>query len=153
MAGRKCTICDHPKRKDIDRECTRDGAILRTIANHFALSESSLKRHVSSGHIAAKIANAVKAQEIVEADNLLNEVQEVQKITEKIIKDALDRKRKIDTETGIKDVPDPDHPVALKAVDTRGKQIELKCKILGVFREKIEHSGSLSWKEVIDSAE
>lgn len=136
MAGRKCTICGHPKRKEIDRACVADGAVIRSIARHFEIPHASLSRHISSGHIAAKITKAVKAQEIVEADNLLNEVQEVQKVTEKIIQAAMDRKRTVDTEKGFKEVPDPDHPIALKAIDTRGKQIELKGKILGAFREK-----------------
>ncbi|MCK9593443.1 MAG: hypothetical protein M0Q91_15665 [Methanoregula sp.] len=121
MAGRKCTICEHPERKEIDKECTREGAILRTIAHHFELSESSLKRHVSKGHIIAKIAKAVKAQEIVEADDLLKEIREIEETTKEIIKSAT---------TGTDQKP----YLALKAIDTRHKQIELKGKVLGSFK-------------------
>lgn len=138
MVGRKCTICEHPKRKEIDKECVRDGAIIRSIARHFDLSHASLSRHVSSGHIAAKITKAVKAQEIVEADNLLNEVQEIQRTTEIIIKSAMDRKQTVEVDGKSKEVPKPDHHTALKAIDTRGKQIELKGKILGAFKAEKE---------------
>lgn len=119
MAGRKCTICEHPKRKDIDKACIQEGAVLRSIARHFALSEHALKRHVSSGHIARKIAKSIAAQDIVEADDLLKEIHEVEKTTKEIMQGALKK--------------DQNH-LALKAIETRHKQIELKGKVLGSFK-------------------
>lgn len=150
MAGRKCTICEHPKRKEIDKACIRDGAIIRSIARHFDLAHASLSRHVSGGHITAKITKAVKAQEIVEADNLLNEVQEIQNVTEIIIKSAMDRKRTVEIEGKDREVPHPDHHTALKALDTRGKQIELKGKILGSFKGDKDNGAKTIKLEVND---
>jgi len=138
MAGRKCTICDHPKRKDIDKLCVADGAVFRSIAKQFSLSNPALLRHINGGHIALKVSKAVKAHDIVEADNLLNEITEVEKITKQIIDSALSQKTTIETEKGKKTIDTPDHKTALKAIDTRGKQIELKGKILGAFRSDKE---------------
>jgi hypothetical protein len=114
---------------------------LRGIARQFAVSEDALTRHVSKGHIIAKLTKAVKAQEIVEANDLLKEIQKIQDITDQIIDSALSQTTTIETEKGKKIIDTPDHKTALKGIDTRGKQIELKGKVLGAFRDKPDQPG------------
>ena len=77
----KCTICQHKARREIDKALVADGASIRGIARQFRVSDDSLSRHVKNGHVEQKIKQAVKAQEVAEADDLLKEVQETEKIT------------------------------------------------------------------------
>ena len=134
MAGRKCTICEHPKRNEIDKAIVRDGSILRTIAHQFDLSESALKRHVKSGHIAEKIQKAAHAHEAADADDLLGEVHESEKIARYIINNAI--RKTIRNAAGIEVLnPDYDPKIALLGLARREKQIELKGRVLGSFKD------------------
>lgn len=138
MAGRKCTICEHPKRKEIDLAIVREGSVLRTIAHQFDLSESALKRHVKKGHIADKIQKAAHAHEAADADDLLAEVQETEKITRFIISNSIKKTiktRKDDGEEVEVKNPDYDPKIALQALARREKQIELKGRVLGSFKD------------------
>jgi len=137
MAGRKCTICEHPKRNEIDKAIVRDGSILRTIAHQFDLSESALKRHVKSGHIAEKIQKAAHAHEAADADDLLEEVHESEKIARYIINNAI--RKTIKVMKGGEEIeitnPDYDPKIALLGLARREKQIELKGRVLGSFKD------------------
>jgi len=133
--SRKCTICEHESRHEIDKALAVDGASIRGIARQFRVSDDALTRHVKSGHIIAKIKQAVKAQEIVEADDLLKEIQEIEKTTKGIVHAALSRKKK--------NVKIPDHKTALDGIARREKQIELKGKILGSFKGDKPPAGSM----------
>jgi hypothetical protein len=75
MAGRKCSICNHPKRNEIDKSLSLDNASLRTIAVQYRVSKDSLKRHMDNGHIVQKIAKAAEAKIVTEADTLLDQVK------------------------------------------------------------------------------
>lgn len=141
--ARKCTICEHARIKEIDSALVRPGAVLRTIAHQFALSESALKRHVKGGHIVEKIAKAAHAHEAADADDLLEEIREAEDLTKKIAKAAMNRKKR-DRDTG-KVIKDPDHDTALKALARREKQIELKGKVLGAFKENKPNGDENTW--------
>lgn len=132
--ARICSICAHKSRNEIDKALAVDGASIRGIARQFRVSEDALSRHVKGGHLIAKIKQAVKAQEVAEADDLLKEIQEIEKTTETIITDAMNRKRTRKTTDGTEEVNAPDHEIALKALARREKQIELKGKVLGSFK-------------------
>jgi hypothetical protein len=128
MAGRKCSICTHPKRNEIDKSLAADGAILRAISQQFHVSKDSLRRHMDNGHIAEKIAKATHLQEIHEADSLLTQMQRVKDETWVIHKESRERVKKVKDGTE----PNPDNDLALKALARLEKQIEIESKILGV---------------------
>jgi hypothetical protein len=129
--ARKCTICEHKKRNEIDSALVRPDAVLRTISHQYGVSIDALKRHVKNGHIIAKIAKAAHAHEALEADDLLGEIKETEEITKTIIDAAM--KRQIYDRDG--NLKSGDHETALKALARREKQIELKGKVLGAFKD------------------
>jgi len=127
--ARKCTICKHKSRNDIDRALVVPGASIRGIARTYRVSEDALTRHVNNGHIAQKIQAAQVACEKVEANILIERVLKLQKQFE----DLLERARKIGDIKWEIDV--------LK--EYRG-YLELEGKITGAFKERREQSGSLT---------
>jgi hypothetical protein len=70
MAG-KCKTCSHPDRELIDAAILGK-ASYRTIADRFGISETALKRHAEN-HIPVFLAEASKAEEVLQADRLLAE--------------------------------------------------------------------------------
>lgn len=129
--ARTSSISKHPKRKEIDKALVAPGASIRGIARTFRVSEDALSRYVKGGHIAEKVAKAQHAQDIVEADDLLKEIQGIEKTTEDIITAAMNR-QVYDRDGNLKPA---DHETALKALARREKQIELKGKVLGAFKD------------------
>lgn len=73
---RRCTICVHPERADIDASVVR-GEPFRRIAAHFGVSEQSVRRH-RADHLPASLLKAQEAQEVGEANALLHEVRDLQ---------------------------------------------------------------------------
>jgi hypothetical protein len=154
MAKTQCTICADKARKKIDAALVLPGASLRGIAATFRVSEDALRRHLKNGHVAAKIAKAQNAQDVLEADNLLQEIQEIQRHQKTIFTEARDRKAKNEIN---EDVPYPDNKLALEALRDQSKIIELKGKVLGSFvkdkpKDSSENIGALTDSEVIDRA-
>lgn len=115
----KCTICTHPERLKIDKALVEGSVSIRAIASKWHVGREALRRHVDNGHIKAKIAKVQAAHEAVEADDLLNEIREIEQETKDVIQSAKDDKKPY---------------LVLKAIDTRHKQIELKGKVLGSFK-------------------
>jgi hypothetical protein len=133
----KCTICQHKARHEIDKALVADGASIRGIARQFRVSDDALSRHVKNGHVIAKIKQAAKAQEIADADDLLEEVHESEKIARYIINNAIRKTIKImkgGEEIEIAN-PDYDPKIALLGLARREKQIELKGRVLGSFKD------------------
>jgi transposase-like protein len=126
----KCTICADKARKKIDAALVKEGATIRGIARQFGVSDDALTRHVKNGHVIARIAKAQAAQDIVEADTLLQEIQEIQGHQKTIFKEA--RKRKAKDENN-KDVPYPDNKLALESLRDQIKIIDVKGRVLGSF--------------------
>jgi hypothetical protein len=125
---RKCTICEHKDRNKIDSALAVNGASLRSVAVRFGLSLSSVKRHVSNGHIAEKIMQAQHVNEVIEADGILEQMQRVKQETWIIHKESREAKNRDGN-------PDPDNELALKAIARLEKQIELESKVLGVTKD------------------
>ena len=70
--SRRCTICTHKKREEIDSALVaRDP--FRTIADRFGVTKTSLIRH-SDDHLPASLVKAQEAAEAAQADNLLAQV-------------------------------------------------------------------------------
>ena len=147
--GLKCSICAHPKRKEIDKALVGPKPNFSAIARIFGVKRDNLRRHLENGHVAEKIKKAADAQEALDADDLLKEIHETEEITKDIIKAAMGRKKKDrDTE---KEVKDPDHETALKALARREKQIELKGKVLGAFKDNKPNGDENTWLGLMKS--
>ena len=69
---RKCTICTHPNREEIDKQLL-SGESYRSIAKHFGASESAIYRHQE--HIPKSMVKAQEANEIARVDSLLDQVK------------------------------------------------------------------------------
>ena len=54
---RKCTICAHKKRDQIDQYVVK-GEPIRRIASRFGVGEKSLERHLKSGHVSKTVLAA-----------------------------------------------------------------------------------------------
>jgi len=82
----KCSICIHPMKNEIDEALLLSANALRTIADQFQVSKSSLLRH-KSDHIPKAMAETKRAGEIIRADSLLNKLislkNDAERITEK----------------------------------------------------------------------
>ena len=144
--ARTCTICEHKDRNKIDSAVAVKGASLRTIAAQYRITISSLRRHISNGHIAEKIVQAQHVHEVIEADSILSQMQAIKNETWIIHKES--RERKVtDNETG-NQVLKPDNELALKALARLEKQIEIESKILGINPEPPGAVGSMTDEEV-----
>ena len=74
--ARRCTVCDHPESHSID-ETLVTGAPYRSVAKRFGLSESSVYRH-KIDHLPAHLLKAKEAEEMAQADDLLEQVRHLQ---------------------------------------------------------------------------
>jgi transposase-like protein len=73
---RRCTVCDHPERNGIDQALVT-GAPYRSVAKRFGLSESAVYRHKIE-HLPAHLLKAKEVEEVAQADDLLNQVRNLQ---------------------------------------------------------------------------
>jgi hypothetical protein len=73
---RRCTVCDHLERHGID-EALVTGAPYRSVAKRFGLSESAVYRHKTE-HLPAYLSKAREAEEVAQADDLLEQVRYLQ---------------------------------------------------------------------------
>ncbi len=73
---RRCSVCDHPDRHGID-ETLVTGAPYRSVAKRFELSESSVYRHKTE-HLPAQLLKAREVEEVAQADDLLEQVRNLQ---------------------------------------------------------------------------
>ena len=114
----KCTICANKARKKIDAAVVLTGATICGVAAQFQVSDDSLRRHIKHGHVLQRIAKAQNAQDIVEADNLLQEIQEIHNYQ----KDIFNEER-----------ANANNRLALEALRDQSRIVELKGKVLGSF--------------------
>jgi transposase-like protein len=73
---RRCTVCDHRERHGID-EALVTGAPYRSVAKRFGLSESAVYRHKAE-HLPAHLLKAREVEEVAQADDLLEQVRNLQ---------------------------------------------------------------------------
>jgi hypothetical protein len=126
---RKCTICEHVSRHEIDTALVSPNATLRDIARQYRVSKDAVSRHIKGGHIAAKIQKAKHAHEALAADNLITRVQRFHSRFERMAKDA-------------QDWGDPN--LEIKIYHAQAKYLDIEGRATGAFREKMELSGGIS---------
>ena len=83
---RRCTVCDHPQREEIDMQLVC-GESYRTIADRFRLSKTALIRHKES-HIPDALVEAQDAGEAAQGDTLLAQVKALQSEAQDILGEA-----------------------------------------------------------------
>jgi hypothetical protein len=74
---RKCSVCTHPDRENIDEALVSATAISAISAKYRDISEDALGRH-KANHLPAKLVMAEKAKEVAQADSLLEQVRDLQ---------------------------------------------------------------------------
>jgi hypothetical protein len=116
---RRCTVCAHLQRQDID-ELLVSGGPYRSIAKRFGLSESAVYRHKTE-HLPVHLSKARAANEVAQADNLLDQVRNLQGHA----LDILERAEK----TG-------DLRTALAAISQARGNLELLGKLAGELDER-----------------
>jgi hypothetical protein len=73
---RRCTVCNHPERHNIDGALVT-GVPYRSVAKRFELSESAVYRH-KTDHLPKHMVKAKEAEEVAQADDLLEQVRHLQ---------------------------------------------------------------------------
>ena len=116
---RTCTVCAHDARAKIDRALVASEP-LRTIADRWSVSKTSLMRHKAE-HVPATLAKAQEAQEVALADDLLAGVRDLQARTLAILEAAEEASQ---------------HRTALAAIREARSNLELLAKLLGELDER-----------------
>lgn len=70
---RRCTVCAHPERAEIDRTLAAGNVPMRRIAARHGFAETSLRRHAES-HLPAVMAEAAQAELVAHGASLLDQV-------------------------------------------------------------------------------
>jgi hypothetical protein len=117
--SRRCTVCDHPERHSID-EVLVTGAPYRSVAKRFALSESAVYRH-KTDHLPAHLLKAREVEEVAQADDLLEQVRNLQSHA----LDILERAEKAG-----------DLRTALAAISQARGNLELLAKLSGELQQE-----------------
>ena len=112
---RKCSVCTHPDRENIDEALVGATAISTISAKYRDISEDALGRH-KANHLPEKLVKAKEAQEIAEADDLLADVRSLQERTLAILEAAEESNQ---------------HNTALAAIREARRNLELLAKLLG----------------------
>jgi hypothetical protein len=130
---RRCTVCDHPERHSID-ETLVTGAPYRSVAKRFELSESAVYRHKTE-HLPAHLLKARDVEELAQADNLLEQVRNLQAHA----LDILERAEKAG-----------DLRTALAAISQARGNLELLGKLAGELDERpvVNLNVSSEWLEL-----
>jgi carbonic anhydrase len=116
---RRCTVCDHSQKHSIDAALI-SGSPYRSVAKRFELSESAVYRHKTE-HLPAHLLKARKAEEVAQADDLLEQVRNLQTHALDILERA--------EQTG-------DLRIALAAISQARGNLELLGKLAGELDER-----------------
>ena len=80
---RRCTICAHPQREEIE-EAILNGVPYSAISRRFNVGRDSVRRHAKS-HLPKRLAAAHKAQEAARGDDLLSKARVYQSKAEQLL--------------------------------------------------------------------
>jgi transposase-like protein len=114
----QCIICTHDERQAIDAALVA-GQSLRTVAEQFGTATTTLHRH--KGHLPAELAKSQQAAEVARADDLLEQMRQLQQTTRDILNRAhLENEQRI----------------ALTAVREVRGNMELLAKLMGQLQSQ-----------------
>ena len=131
---RSCTVCAHPRREEIDRALVEGVSTAEISGRYRTVGERAVRRH-RSNHLPAKLVMAEKAAEVAEADNLLDQVGDLQRRALAI----LDRAEEVG-----------ELRTALSAIREARGNLELLAKLLGELDERpvVNLNVSPEWLEL-----
>jgi hypothetical protein len=116
---RTCTVCSHPAREAID-EALVEGVAFPALAAKYGVSKDALSRHKAK-HLPAKLVMARAAEEVAQADSLLDQVRDLQARAHRIL----------DKAEGAGDLR-----TALGAIREVRGNLELLARLLGELNEQ-----------------
>ena len=130
---RRCSICCHQCLEEINQSLI-EGTALSEIAALFRVSDDALSRH-KARHLPGTLVKAQNAKEIARADDLLDQVRDLQARTLAVLDEA---------ETS------REHRTALSAVGQARANVELLAKLMGNLddRPQVNISMSSEWLEL-----
>jgi uncharacterized protein YigA (DUF484 family) len=83
---RECTVCSHPDAVEINEALVVHHTPNRRIASQYGLVETSIRRHRE--HIPEMLVKASRAEEVAQADSLLDRIEALQERTEAALEKA-----------------------------------------------------------------
>lgn len=125
---RKCTICENKKRNEIDISLAVEGASLRSIARQYRVSKDALKRHMDNGHISPAAITVKQIRDIHQTETFQEEHEKIKTDLESQKSQARDEKN---------------YRLLLDITKEQIRLHDISGKASGVYREKVEHSGSV----------
>ncbi|MDI7277775.1 MAG: hypothetical protein QME94_17485 [Anaerolineae bacterium] len=117
---RRCTICSHGSRIEIEEALLKGEQSFRTIAHRWCVSVDALKRH-KKDHLPAAMTVAKAAQQVARADDLLAQAQSLQEKALALLAQA---------------EADGDRKTALQGVREARGCLELLARLLGELNER-----------------
>jgi hypothetical protein len=131
---RSCTVCVHAKREEIDRALVEGVSAAEISGRYRTVGERAVRRH-RSNHLPAKLVMAEKAAQVAEADDLLEQVGDLQRRALAILDKA--------EEVG-------ELKTALSAIREARGNLELLAKLLGELDERpvVNLNVSPEWLEL-----
>jgi len=120
MAGRKCTVCTHERRAEIEEQIL-SGKSFRHISSQFVgVGYRSVQRHKVDGHIAKELAEAIKLKNIAFSDDVLHKLKFLQNEALQILREAKEAKTL---------------GYALSAIGKAAQLVETQAKLAGQIEE------------------
>ncbi len=116
--ARPCTICTHQEREAIDTALLNSEPY-RNIMERYAVSLGALNRH-NENHIAEALTKAAEASAVAHAGNLIDQVNQLQRSTLRILKKAEESDQ---------------FRTALMAIREARGNLELLAKLMGELNE------------------
>jgi len=117
---RNCTVCTHPNKADIDEALVAGVSSAEIAGRYRTIGERAIRRH-RTNHVPETLAKAHEAEEVAQADTLLEQVRDLQ---ERAL-DILDKAE----EAG-------ELRTALGAIREARGNLELLAKLLGELDER-----------------
>ncbi len=88
---RRCTVCAHPQREEIDRAIAR-GESYRGIAQRYSVSVTAIYRHAKA-HLPQPVQAAVQAEMVEHGASILSQVRELNQKARQLLDEAASRGR------------------------------------------------------------
>ncbi len=137
--GRRCTICEHPQRQEIDKALL-SGLSFRKIGKRFDINPSAAYRHRQT-HVVdliARVQKPLNREELARAEKLAEQQQETQAGELRYAIDVVQQLKAINAaclEVLKQARSDRKYSLSLRAVDRIVRQIELQAKLLGQIQD------------------
>ncbi len=86
--GRRCKLCSHTKRVEIEAAVVRDNASYRTISKTYGISCDGLKRHIKSGHVYKELQAEHRTEGLIRRQDLTEQLQDLQRLLHKYLRNV-----------------------------------------------------------------